>query len=79
MCLAVPARIVSLEPSTDTAVAELDGIRKQVSTLLLDEVAIGDYVLLHVGFALERIDPEEAEKTLLMFAEMRAAGGEPSA
>lgn len=79
MCLAVPARIVSLDVSTDTGVAELDGIRKQVSTLLLDEVAVGDYVLLHVGFALERIDPDEAEKTLAMFAEMRATSGEQAA
>jgi hydrogenase expression/formation protein HypC len=71
MCLAVPARIVSLDASADTAVAELDGIRKQVSTILLDEVHVGDYVLLHVGFALERIDPVEAEKTLAMFDEMR--------
>lgn len=73
MCLAVPARVVSLDKAADMAVVELDGIRKEASTVLLDDVAVGDYVLLHVGFALERIDPQEAENTLAMFAEMRAA------
>jgi len=73
MCLAVPARVVSLDSEAESAVVELDGIQKDVSTVLLDRVDVGDYVLLHVGFALERIDPQEAENTLAMFAEMRAA------
>jgi len=72
MCLAVPARVISLDTASDMAVVELDGIRKEASTVLLDEVNIGDYVLLHVGFALERIDADEAEKTLAIFDEMRA-------
>jgi len=70
MCLAVPARVVEL--NGDNAIVDLDGIRKETSTLLLDEVAVGDYVLIHVGYALERIDPLEAEKTLALFAELRA-------
>ena len=72
MCLAVPTRVESLDSAASTAIVELDGIRKEVSTLLLDEVEIGDYVLVHVGYALERIDLEEAEKTLALFAELRA-------
>jgi len=59
------------------AMVDLDGIRKEVSTRLLDEVAVGDYVLVHVGFALERIDPVEAAKTLALFAELRAMDVEP--
>jgi len=74
MCLAVPARVVEL--SGDTAIVDLDGIRKETSTLLLDEVAVGDYVLIHVGYALERIDPIEAAKTLALFAELRAQDAE---
>ena len=74
MCLAVPARVVEL--SGDTAIVDLDGIRKETSTLLLDEVAIGDYVLIHVGYALERIDPLEAAKTLALFDELRAQDAE---
>lgn len=72
MCLAIPARIESLAAATAMAIVDLDGIRKEVSIQLLDDVAVGDYVLVHVGFALERIDPEEAAKTLAMFAELRA-------
>jgi len=72
MCLAVPTRVESLNSAAETAVVELDGIRKEVSTQLLDDVAIGDYLLVHVGFALERIDTEEAAKTLALFAELRA-------
>ncbi|ATX81734.1 hydrogenase expression/formation protein HypC [Mariprofundus ferrinatatus] len=75
MCLAVPARVESLDRAASTAVVNLDGISKEVSTLLLDDVAVGDYVLIHVGYALERIDPEEAEKTLTMFDELK--GVEP--
>ncbi|WP_018294365.1 HypC/HybG/HupF family hydrogenase formation chaperone [Mariprofundus ferrooxydans] len=76
MCLAVPARVESLNTAASTAMIDLDGIRKEVSTQLLDEVAVGDYVLVHVGFALERIDAVEAAKTLALFAELRAQDAE---
>jgi len=69
MCLAVPAKVIELHG--DSAIVELDGIKKETSTVLLDEVAVGDYVLLHVGFALERIDPIEAAKTLKLFDELK--------
>jgi hydrogenase expression/formation protein HypC len=72
MCLAVPAKIVEVDATTDMAVVELDGIRKEVSTVLIEHAMVGDYVLIHVGFALERIDQVEAEKTLALFAELRA-------
>lgn len=68
MCLAIPARVVALtEP--DTALIEVDGVRKRVSLALLDGVAPGDYVIVHVGYALTRLDPEEAARTLTLFAE----------
>ena len=70
MCLAVPARIVSIEADGETAIVELGGVRKTISVALLDEVAIGDYVVIHVGFALSRLDPEEAARTLALFAEI---------
>jgi len=75
MCLAVPARVVELHG--DTAIVDLDGIRKETSTTLLDDVAVGDYVLIHVGYALERIDPVEAAKTLELFDELRAGDAAP--
>lgn len=70
MCLAVPCRIVRLE-GADAAVVDVGGVRKTVSIALVDGVGPGDYVIVHVGYALARLDPAAAEATL---AEMAAAG-----
>jgi hydrogenase expression/formation protein HypC len=69
MCLAIPARIAQILDN-DVAVVDLGGVRKEVSLALLDGVEVGDYVIVHVGYALNRLDPEEAEKTLKLFAEI---------
>ena len=66
MCLALPVRVTELK-STETAVVDLGGIRKDISLALVDDVAVGDYVILHVGYALSKLDPDEAEKTLALF------------
>jgi hydrogenase expression/formation protein HypC len=71
MCLAIPAEILELDPTTDMAVVSLDGVRRPVSLALLDDAEVGDYVLVHVGYALNRISPEEAAETLAL---MREAG-----
>jgi hydrogenase expression/formation protein HypC len=68
MCLAVPVRVVELQDG-DAAIVDLGGIRKQISLALVDDVAVGDYVILHVGYALTKLDPAEAERTLALFAE----------
>ncbi len=68
MCLAIPTRVVELLPDNQ-AVVDLGGVRKAVSIELLDEVAVGDYVIIHVGYALTRLDPEEAAQTLALIAE----------
>jgi hydrogenase expression/formation protein HypC len=68
MCLALPARVVELRAG-DSAVVDLGGVRKEISLALVEDVAIGDYVIVHVGFALARLDPEEAEQTLRTFAQ----------
>ncbi len=75
MCLAVPCRIVRLD-SPDDAVVDVGGVRKRVSTALVDGVGVGDYVIVHVGYALARLDPEAAAATL---AAMAAAGIDPVA
>ncbi|MDD3293485.1 MAG: HypC/HybG/HupF family hydrogenase formation chaperone [Geobacteraceae bacterium] len=63
MCLAVPMRITSIEG--EVMVAEMDGVRREASLMMLgDEVKVGDYVLIHAGFAISRLDEEEAEETL---------------
>lgn len=69
MCLAIPARIIDIDTSSDMATVSLGGIEKQVSLALVDEVQIDDYVLVHVGYALNKISQSEAEKTLTIFAE----------
>jgi hydrogenase expression/formation protein HypC len=72
MCLALPARIVALEAG-EQALVELGGVRKSVSVALTPGVGVGDYVIVHVGHAIGVVDPEEAERTLALFAEMAAA------
>ena len=69
MCLALPARVVEVDDATDMATVALGEVKKDVSLALVDNVQVGDYVLIHVGYALNTISPEEAEKTLALFAE----------
>jgi hydrogenase expression/formation protein HypC len=69
MCLAIPAKLVELL-ADEQAIVNLGGIRKQVSIALVPGVTVGDYVIVHVGHAIGRIDPEEAERTLALFGEM---------
>ena len=67
MCLALPVKVIELAPG-DTAIVDLGGVRKEISLALLDDVNVGDYVILHVGYALSKLDPEEAAKTLALFS-----------
>ncbi|MEW7980827.1 MAG: HypC/HybG/HupF family hydrogenase formation chaperone [gamma proteobacterium symbiont of Phacoides pectinatus] len=69
MCLALPARVVALDMDADMATVALGEVRKEISLALVEDVAIGDYVLIHVGYALNKLSPEEAERTLALFAE----------
>ena len=71
MCLAVPGRIVSLEGMK--AVVAVGGATREASVMLLDGAGPGDWVLLHAGFAIEKLDPDEAEKTLALFRELADA------
>lgn len=78
MCLALPARVVALL-GDDEAQIDLGGVRKTVSIALVPEARPGEYVIVHVGHAIGCIDPEEAERTLALFAEMAAATATPEA
>jgi hydrogenase expression/formation protein HypC len=62
MCLGVPMQVKTI--ADDLAICEIDGVRREASLMLLDDVAVGDYVLIHAGFAIEKIDAEEARLTL---------------
>lgn len=67
MCLALPARVITVDDD-DGGVVELGGVRRRVSFALLEEVHVGDHVIVHVGYALTRLDTAEAEATLAAFA-----------
>jgi hydrogenase expression/formation protein HypC len=71
MCLALPARVVE-RVGTDQAIIDLGGVRKRISIALVPQACVGDYVIVHVGYAIGLLDPEEAEATLQLFAEMSA-------
>ncbi|MHB9119321.1 MAG: HypC/HybG/HupF family hydrogenase formation chaperone [Burkholderiales bacterium] len=74
MCLAIPAKVVELLDN-DLALIDVGGMRKEISLGLVEGVAVGDYVIVHVGYALTRLDEEEAAKTLALFEEINAALG----
>ena len=60
------------------AIVSIDGVSKEVSVALIEEIAVGDYVILHVGHALAKIDPEEARETLDLLRQMGAVTAEVS-
>jgi hydrogenase expression/formation protein HypC len=78
MCLAIPAQVVELREG-DNAVVDLAGVRKEISLALVDQIAVGDYVIVHVGYALNKLDPEEAARTLALFAEIGQLDEAPTA
>lgn len=69
MCLAVPAKIIELLDGQKAKVS-VGGVQKVISVSLVDDLEIGDFVLVHVGHALSKVDSEEAQKTLELFAEV---------
>ncbi|MDU2927380.1 HypC/HybG/HupF family hydrogenase formation chaperone [Bradyrhizobium sp.] len=77
MCLAIPAEVIKLL-ADDMAIVSIDGASKEVSVALIEESAVGDYVILHVGHALAKIDPEEARETLDLLRQMGAVTAEVS-
>jgi len=72
VCLAIPALVTELLPN-DMARVSLDGVTKEISLALVEGVAVGDYVILHVGYALARLDAAEAERTLALLDEAAMA------
>lgn len=75
MCLALPARIVSID-ADDMATVALEGVKKKISLALVDDTMVGDYVLVHVGYALHKVSEEEAARTLAMMAQAGVLAGE---
>jgi len=69
MCIAVPSKIIAIDDMMATI--DVEGARRQVSLMLLpEEAAIGDYVLVHAGFAIQKMDPKDGAETLNLFQEI---------
>jgi len=73
MCLAIPMQVVSIDG--ETAICEIDGVKREASLMLVEDVQIGDFVLIHAGFAMEKLDQADAEATLALFRQILAEGG----
>lgn len=71
MCLAVPMKVVEIEEGLGRV--ELAGVERKANLELLREVNVGDYVIIHAGFAIQKLDEKEAEKTLSAIGEMKEA------
>ena len=70
MCLAIPVKIKKI--SGDTATIDADGIEREASLMLMSDVKVGDFVLLHAGFAIQKVDEKEAIKSLAVWREMKS-------
>ncbi len=73
MCVAIPGKVVSI--SNNTAVLDFLGVQKEVSVELLEDINIGDYLLVHAGCAIQKMVPDEAEETIKLFKELESALG----
>ena len=70
MCLAIPSKIVNIE--NNIGIIDVDGVRRQASLLLLEDPKVGEYVIVHAGFAIKKIDEEAAMETLMVLREALA-------
>lgn len=71
MCLAIPMRVVQIDG--DKGVVEIGGMRREVGLQLIEDVKIGDYLIIHAGFAIQKLDEQEALETLKIWEEMAQA------
>jgi hydrogenase expression/formation protein HypC len=76
MCLGIPGKVVEIDDAGPLRMARVDfgGVRKEACLAYLPEVVLGDYVIVHVGFAISQLDEEEAQKTLEMLRAIDAEG-----
>jgi hydrogenase expression/formation protein HypC len=72
MCLAVPSKIVKIEDNM--GIIDVEGVRKEVSLLLIEDPRVGDYVIVHAGFAIQKIDEAEASESLKLLRELASYG-----
>lgn len=68
MCVAIPSKIVTIE--NDTAIIDVDGVQRKTSLVLLEDPEIGDYVIVHAGFAIQKVDEKEARESLKLLRQV---------
>lgn len=73
MCLAFPGKVIELNSQENKGIINIKGVKKEINTRLLEDISIGDYVLIHAGFAISKTTEEEAEETLELFEELAEA------
>lgn len=74
MCLGIPGKVISIEAERGEVL--FGTVKRIIDLRLVDDVKVGEYVLVHAGFAISKLDPEEARKTLELIAEIQSANGE---
>ena len=74
MCLAIPAQVVSVKDKT--AIVDFGGVKRSVSIVMLEKLEPGDYVIVHTGYAIQKMDQKEAEESLELWREV-LAGDQP--
>jgi len=72
MCLAIPGKVIEIVEKEKIAIVDFMGLKKKVDVSLVDDVKVGDYVLVHVGYAIEKIDEKAALETLKLWREISA-------
>jgi len=71
MCLSIPSQVIEVDEESSIAVVDMMGVKRQVhSHLMTDPLAVGDYVLIHIGFIMDKIDKEEAERNLAQYQKL---------
>ncbi|MCX6566182.1 MAG: HypC/HybG/HupF family hydrogenase formation chaperone [Candidatus Aminicenantes bacterium] len=75
MCLAIPVRVIETDPSGEAGKVDYLGTKIGANFALIKDVRVGDWVIVHAGFAISRLDEKEARETLAMLREVQAAGG----
>lgn len=70
MCLAIPMKVISTKGNT--AIVDLDGVRRQIDISLVSKVKIGDYVIVHAGFAIQKLRKKDAEETIALLKEVNS-------
>lgn len=74
MCLSIPAKVISIEGSL--AIVSVGGAEYESSIMLLEDVKVGDYVLIHTGFAIQKLNESEAQETFKLFDELKKINDE---